>query len=228
MCRGCPRANLEVRTTRGGTMTELATRPIAAPVRNATLWRWGGGLALAHVIVLFAGFSQEVAVEHSTPLSQLMEKYGHADLTRVFTGGYVESLAYVLLVPALVVLAHLFTGRTEVGRLAARTFLGLGIAYVAATLAVGFAPGASAIYASQHGGDAHLVAAVNDIRNFAFVLQIAIALAMTLALGIAARAERLFVHWVGWGGIVLGSVGIAVTPLLHNATNMLQLIWWVG
>jgi len=133
-----------------------------------------------------------------------------------------------VLVPALVVLARLFSGRTDISQLAARSFLGLGLVYAAATLAVGLVPGAAALYAAQHGADAHLVAAINDIRNYGYVVQVAIALAMTLALGIAARAERIFVRWVGWGGIVLGAVGIAVTPLAHNETGMLQIIWWVG
>jgi hypothetical protein len=208
-------------------MTQLAS-PVEAPARTTTLWRWAGGLALAYVIVLFAGFTQEVSVEHGTPLSQLMEKYRGADLTRVFAGGYVESLSFMVLVPAVVVLAHLFSGRTEAGQLAARSFMGLGLVYAAATLAVGLVPGAAALYAAQHGGDAHLVAAINDIRNYGYVVQVAIALAMTLALGIAARAERIFTRWVGWGGIVLGAVGLAVTPLEHNVLGMLQLIWWVG
>jgi hypothetical protein len=209
-------------------MTQLVSPVEAAPVRTATLWRWGGGLALAHVIVLFAGFSQEVSVEHGTPLSQLMQKYQGADLTRVFAGGYVESMAFVVLVPALVVLARLFSGRTETGQLAARTFLGFGLVYAAATLAVGMVPGAAALYAAQHGADVRLVATVNDIRNYGFVLQVAISLAMTLALGVAARAERIFVRWVGWGGIALGAVGILATPFVHNGLSMLQLIWWVG
>ena len=209
-------------------MTQLVSPVEAAPARAATLWRWGGGLALAHVIVLFAGFSQEVAVEHGTPLSQLMEKYHGANLTRVFAGGYVESMAFVLLVPALVVLARLFSGRTEISQIAARTFLGLGLVYAAATLAVGMVPGAAAMYAAQHGADARLVATVNDIRNYGFVLQVAISLAMTLALGVAARAERILVRWVGWGGIALGGIGIVATPFFHNGLSMLQLIWWVG
>jgi hypothetical protein len=213
-------------------MTELATTPTHAetptdrPTR--TLWRVAGGLAIAHVVLLFAGFSQEVAVMHGTSLTELQDKYGSANMTRVFAGGYVEATSFLVLVPALVLLARLFGRRTEVGRLGAQTFLGLGIVYAASTLAVGFAPGAAAIYAAHHHVSIGAIAMVNDIRNYSFVLQVATSGAMMLALGIAALAERTFVKWVGWCGGVLGAIGILATPFVPNAVSMVWIIWLVG
>lgn len=212
-------------------MTQLATAPIET-VDEATTdpraWRWAGGLALAHVFLLFAGFSQEVAVTHSDSLAELQHSYGTANMTRVFAGGYVESMAFVVLIPALVLIARLFGRRTETGRVAAQTFLGLGVVYAAATLAVGFAPGAAAIYAAHHHVPIGAIAMVNDIRNYSYILQVAISLAMALALGVAALAERIHVRWVGWCGVVIGAVGIVATPFAHNAIGMVQLVWWVG
>jgi hypothetical protein len=69
---------------------------------------------------------------------------------------------------------------------------------------------------------------VNDIRNFSYYLQVAASLAMALALGVAALAERIHVRWIGWGGAVVGVVGIVATPLAQNATGMAELVWWVG
>lgn len=207
------------------TTPSTATAPEPA---SKSLWRWAGGLALAHVVLLFAGFSQEVTVDHSTSLSDLQKTYGGASLTRVYAGGYVEALAFVVLVPALVLLARLFGRRTESGRVAAHTFLGLGLVYSAATLAVGFAPGAAALYAAHHGVDVRAIAMVNDIRNYGYVLQVAISLAMTLALGVAAVRERVMVRWAGWCGVGVGAVGLVVTPFAHNAVGLVQTVWWVG
>jgi hypothetical protein len=142
--------------------------------------------------------------------------------------GYVEALAFLVLTPALVLLARLFGRRTELGRVAAQTFLGLGIAFVGSTLAVGFPPAAAALYAAHHGVDTGAIAMVNDIRNYAFYLGVAMTCAMMLALGVTALAERVFVRWVGWCGVVLGAVGIVVTPFAQNAVSMVWLVWFVG
>jgi hypothetical protein len=213
-------------------MTQLATTPTHAGTTSdrptRTLWRVAGGLVIAHVVLLFAGFSQEVAVTHGTSLTELQDKYGSAHMTRVFAGGYVEAMSFLVLVPALVLLARLFGRRTETGRIAAQSFLAIGVAYAAATLAIGFAPGAAAIYAAHHQVPIGTVAMVNDIRNFAFYLGVATSCAMMLALGIAALAEKALVKWVGWCGAVLGAVGIVVTPFAQNAVSMVWLVWLVG
>ena len=210
-------------------MTELATPTIAPPAsRTSTLWRVAGGLALAHVVMLFAGFSQEVVVEHATSLDTIMQKYGDADLNRVLTGGYIEAMSFIVLVVAVVLIGRLFGSVTEVAKIAGQAFVALGIVFAATTLAVGFAPGASAVYWSQHDGTAQLVGAINDIRNYGFVIQVAISLAMAGALACAALSRKIFAVWVGWFGLVLGTLGVAVAALVPNAMSMAQLIWWVG
>jgi hypothetical protein len=211
-------------------MTQLASPTPAAVTRAADPrpWRWAGAFVLAHVVIVFAAISQEVMVTHGTSAAQLQEKYGSADMARVFGGGYVEAFAFIVLVPALVLVARLFGRRTETGKVAAQTFLGLGLVYAAATLAVGFAPAASAIYAAHHGVPIGTVAAINDLRNYGFYLQVAVSLAMATALGIAALAEHLHVRWVGWGGVAAGVIGIVITPFAQNAASMLELVWWVG
>src|SRR5205814_327035 len=91
-----------------------------------------------------------------------------------------------------------------------------------------FAPGAAALYAAHHGVDAATIATVNDIRNYSFVLQVAMSAAMALALGIAAVADRVFTRWVGWVGIAFGILGLTFTPFVHNGMSMVWVIWWLG
>ncbi len=214
------------------------TQPVTTPAEadgpgtrayvSPTLWRLAGGFAIAHVVLLFAGLSQEILVEGGVSLPKLQEVYGSANLTRVFTGGYVEAMSFLLLTAAVVIIARVFGRRTEAGQVAAQTFLALGVVFIASTLAVGFAPGAAAMYGSQHGADIHAVAMVNDIRNYGYVLQVAIQGGMALALGIAALAEKLFVKWVGWAGAVLGAACVVAVPLANNVFGLVWLIWWVG
>jgi hypothetical protein len=212
-------------------MTQLSTTQQTRPATRdfgPAAWRVAGGLAIAHVVILFAAISQEVMVEQGTSVAVIQHKYGGASLTRVFGGGYVESLSILVLVPTLVFLAWAFSRRTAVGRWAAQTFLALGVTFVAATVAIGFAPGAAAMYWSQHGADPTTVAMVNDLRNYGYVLQVAVQAAMALALGIAALAEGFATKWVGWFGVALGVLGLAVTPFAPNTVPMVWLVWWIG
>lgn len=211
--------------------TTITTTPAPAVSDRAVpraVWRAAGGLGLAHVVLLFAGFSQEVAVEHGTAPATIMHTYGNATFDRVLAGGYVESMSFLVLLPAVVLLAWAFGRSTVVGRLAGQSFLALGVVYIASTLAVGMPAGAAALYGAQHGAEAHAVMAVNDIRNYSFYLQVATSCAMMLALGIAALAERVFVRWVGWAGCALGALGLVVTPFAHDEASLVFVIWWVG
>ncbi|MGA8247145.1 MAG: hypothetical protein WB797_09585 [Nocardioides sp.] len=206
------------------------TTPADVPVRTTTgtLWRVAGGLALAHVVMLFAAITQEVMVSHDTSPATLMDKYGSANLTRVFTGGYIEATSFVVLASAIVVVARIFRRGSEGAQVSAETFLALGVTLVAATLAVGFAPGAAAMYGAQHGADAHTVAVVNDIRNFGYQLQVMIQGGMAVALGLAAVLGRRLRRWAGWGGIGIGVATIIGTPFANNGLGLLWYLWWVG
>lgn len=217
-------------------MTQLAqhsapsfsdTERTAAP-HSRTLWRVAGGLALAHVVLLFAGISQEALLERGAGVVQVQKVYGQANLSRVFTGGYIEAVSILVLMAAVVLIARVFSRGVEAGQLAAQTFLALGVTFVAATLAVGFPAGAAAVYWSQHGAQPAAVSMVNDIRNYAFILQVATQAAMALALGIAAISQRILLKWVGWVGVAVGGIGIFLAPFAQNAASSLWLLWWLG
>jgi hypothetical protein len=214
-------------------MTQLATPQAtsAAPVARTDPrpWRWAGGLALAHIVVMLAAVSQEgVLLAHGDSVTKIQDTFAGASVGHTLGAGYVEATAFLILVPALVLIARLFGTRTELGRVASQTFLGLGIALVGSTLAIGFPPAAAAMYAAHHHVDPGTISMVNDLRNYGFVLQIALTAGMSLALGVAALAARIHTRWVGWGGVVFGSVGLVVTPFAHNAVSMAWMIWWVG
>ena len=212
-------------------MTTL-TAPVPARTRlpHHVVARWAGGFALAHVVVMLGAVAIEDAasLEHGTSPSKIQSTLAGLDLNKTLLAGYVESLAFFVLVPAIVLVARTFSRRTELGRLAAQAFAVLGTAFVASTLAVGFPPGAAALYAAHHGVSAGTLATVLDVRNYGFLLQVALSVGMVLAIGIAALAEQRHTRWIGWGGIAVGAVGLVATPFVHNAVSMAWMIWWVG
>jgi hypothetical protein len=198
---------------------------------DSVRWRWAGGFGIAYIIVVLGAFAVEgvgATVEHGTSPAKVAAVYGGLGTERVFLSSYLEAVAFIILVPALVMFARLFGRRTETSRVAAQTFLGLGIAYAASTLAIGFPPLTTAIYAAHHGIDPGTIATVNDLRNYGFVLQVALSMALVLALGVAALVERTMTKWVGIGGVVVGLLGVVLTPFAHNVMGSVQMVWWIG
>jgi hypothetical protein len=215
-------------------VTERVDTPIESPRISPTMWRVAGGLALAHVVVLFAGFSQEKSVLLTDGPHTVARVYGSGSLGRIFTGGYVESLSFLILLPALVFLARAFGRRDEGARWASQTALGAGVVFIANTLTVGLPAGAAAVYGAHHGlAGGGTLALVNDVRNFAFYVSLVTLGAAALCLGIAALRDGVMTRWVGWGGVVVGAL-LLLGPVGQrwadtiNATSMLWMLWWVG
>ncbi len=104
------------------------------------LWRAAGGFALAHVVLMLAGIALAESPLFQDGTKGIQEGYVEGNMARTMAGGMVETLAFVLLIPALVFLARAVGRRTEVGRWAAQTALMAGMGYVAVTMAVGFRP----------------------------------------------------------------------------------------
>ena len=207
-----------------------------APPRAAThspaLWRVAGGLAVAHVVLLFAGFSQERSSSLGDSAAAARHALAEGSLARSMLGGYVESFSFVLLLPVLVFLAHAVGTRTAVGRWASSTSLMAGVCYVAISLATGMPAGAAALYGGHHGGDLATAVMVTDIRNFAFYLSLLVLGLQALALGIAARSEGFSPRWTGIGGVVVGILlmaGVAGAGLgLHDFASLIWTVWWIG
>ena len=206
-------------------LTARRTEPGLTPAQH----RLGGGLMLASVALLFAGFSQEVSPVHGDSAEKVKAVFAGAHFDRVVAGGFVESLSFLVLIPGLVFLARAVGHRTGPARWAATSGLVAGITYVAVTLAAGMPAGAAALYAAQHGAGATTVAAVVDVRNYAFFLSVAITGAQAVAVGLSALADRTHTRWIGYGGVLAGVATIAAVGAgAPNAGSMIWLVWFVG
>lgn len=218
-------------------MTQTLDRPTADQQQRdipGALWRVAGVLVILHVVLMLAGVSQEKMVALTDSPDTIQKTYGSGSLARVFAGGYVELLGFLVMLPAIVFLARALGRRTESGRWAGQTALAAGITYVASTVAVGLPAGAAAVYGAHHDlADAGTLALVNDVRNFAFYLSIAVLGLHAVATGLSALADGVMRRWVGFVGIVVGTVMVLSLTVqkwfdLVNFSTLIWMVWWVG
>ncbi len=144
----------------------------------------------------------------------------------------LESVGFLLLVPALVFLARALGRRTEAGRWAAQSGLVCGAAYVAVTFAVGFPAGAVAMYGAQHGLDVDTAFALNNLRIFAYFLSLMLLAGSTLGIAFSALADGVHRRWVGGFGVVTGAGLLVSTPLsvvnLQDLGTLVWMVWFLG
>jgi hypothetical protein len=165
-------------------------------------------------------------------LAGITDAYVEGDMTRVFTGGVLESVGFLLMIPALVFLTRVLGRRTEAGAWAAQTGLLCGVAYVAVTFAVGFPAGAVAMYGAQHGLDLEAAFAFNNLRIFGYILSLALLGGSTLGFALAALADRLHPRWFGGFGIATGLLLLASPPLgglgQQDWGTLAFMVWFAG
>ncbi len=171
----------------------------------------GGAFGLAHVVVAIAGFALLGPADTTprAPVEDVLAFYTGADLMRVFTGGYVELLGYLLFVPFLVCLVqHLrrHEGGDGIGALAA---LGLGAVYLAAVIGNGFGAGAAAMWIGHHAEAPTGVVALNSLRSFGYAASLAAFGAFLVAVAISALIGRSLPKWLSVSGLVIGATLVA-------------------
>lgn len=197
-----------------------------------TSWRIAAGFALAHVVLMLLGLMMQGTPALDEGVEGIEKSYVQGDLSTILTGGYIEVLGFLCLVPPLVFLAGAVGRRTEAGRWAALTAVGFGIGYVAITLSSGFAPGAAALWGAQNGLDAEPALVVNDIRNFAYFISLALLGGHAIGLGVAAMSDGFSPRWVGWGGVAVGTLLLVAVPGaalgLQDYATLIWLVWWIG
>ena len=196
------------------------------------LWRLAAAFALAHVVLMVVGIMLQNTPSLREGLQGIESSYAQGDPAQIMAGGYVELLGFVCLVPALVFLARAVGRRTEGGRWAAQSAVAAGMAYVAITVATGLAAGAASLWGVQNGLDPSTALVVNDIRNFAYFLSLALLGAHATGLGIAAISDAWSARWTGWGGVLTGVVLLAAVPGaalgLQDYATLVWIVWWVG
>jgi len=196
------------------------------------LWQVAGTLALAHVVLIPICLALSMPALFTDGTDGIVRSYAEGDMTRTFIGGGMEAFAFLLLVPALVFLGRALGRHSEASAWAAQTGVICGLGYVAVTFAVGFPPGASAMYGVQHGLDVDVAFAINNMRIFGYFLSLLLLGGSTLGFAAAALADRVHPRWFGGFGLATGVTLLSAPALavanLHDWTTLVWVVWFVG
>jgi hypothetical protein len=196
------------------------------------LWLLAGGLLIAHIVMMFGGLAFERTPILGDSTQAQSAALVHSPMTQVFAGGYVETLSFLTLLVALIAFARLLRGRTEVSRLWASAISATGSCYVAITIACGFAAGAAATYDGHHGAPLPTVIAVNDVRNFAYFLSVAVLGLLVLCIALAVRTSARLPRWVARAGYIVAAFCMASVPAerhgVMDLANMVAIAWLIA
>lgn len=195
------------------------------------LWLTAGCLAIGYTVLTFVGvvfqYTLQLGQSHQEGVKQLVQ----TSLTRNYVGGYIEYLAVLVFFVGALLFARLLRGDTETTGWLSSCISGAAIAYVAVTIAAGFAGGAAALYNAHHGASLSTATAVNDIRNFSFFLASGLTGIFAIAVGAAGRVTGLFPRWVAYAGMAVGAFSILAIPGarsgLINAATLAWFVWVV-
>ena len=152
-------------------------------------------------------------------------------LGRAFTGMYLLTLGFLLLLPAMIFLSGALGRRSPLGSWAAQTATAAGTAYVVVIVGVGFSAGAAALWALHQELDLPSVLSLNNVRNFAYFVATPFMGLYSIAIGVAAISDRRLTRWVGWGGVIAGTSFLLAVPAAAIGIQYampLWLLWWLG
>lgn len=201
---------------------------MSAPIRRR-LWVVAGALLLGHVVLLFAGAAFTHSLQLGDDAPAATAALSVSSMPRNFVGGYLGLLAFLDFLVVAMLLASLLHRQGEASTWLSSCIAASATTYVAVTIATGFAAGAAALYDGHHGAPLAAVTAVNDIRNFGFVLSGAVVGVFALSIAGAVRITGDLPRWVSRSGIIVGVVSIAAVPGartgLSSASAMLSFLW---
>jgi hypothetical protein len=203
--------------------------PAAARRRS---WRIVGSLALAHIVLMLAGFTfQRVARLGDAP-STVLSVYRGSPAGAAGFGGAVSLLGFVAFLFAATLLAQLLRGRTDMTRWLAGLVSTAGATYVGITLGVAFAGSDAARYGAHRAWPATTVAAVGSLHWFGVFMATAILGVFTVTLAARLWVTGLLPRWVALGGFAAGAcclAAAAVPPedIVDDAT-LVWMVWFVA
>jgi hypothetical protein len=203
-----------------------------AALARRRLWLTAGWLAIAHVVLVFAGAALGHSLQLGDSASKATDALVESSLTRIYLGGYLSFLGFLVFLVVGLLLARLLRGEGEVSGWVSSCIAGSAVTCVAVTVASGFAAGAAALYDGHHGASLVTVTTVNDIRNLAFILTGGLVGLFVLSVAAAGRITGALPRWVSTSGVVLGVLSIAAVPGgrlgLTNVSTMLWFVWFVA
>jgi hypothetical protein len=193
------------------------------------MWRIAGVLCLIHVVLLFVGYSQQKAPNFGDSAAKIASTYAGVPAARMYAGGFIVTLAWLVLLSAVTLIARLLRGPGEASGWLSRLITAAGSTATSVTLAGAYAGAGAAYYAASHGAAPQIVAGLAYVSKFSDQLAMAAAGLCAVAVGGAGLASRALPRWAAWAGVAVGVIGLvsASSAALLNTGNLLWLAWLI-
>lgn len=206
--------------------------PIDPSAVRRRLWRIVGSLAVAHVVLMLAGFTFQRVSRLGDAPGTALAVYRGSSLGAAGLGSAVSLAGFIALLFVAPLLAQLLRGNTATTRWLSRVIAGTASVYVAITLAVGFAASAAARYGAHHALPAPDVVALNTLHWFSVFVATAILGVFLLTVAARLWATGQLPRWVAVLGLVAGvcCLAAAVNPpedVVDN-TTLVWMAWFVA
>jgi hypothetical protein len=173
------------------------------------LWRVAGVGCIAHVVLLFGGYSQMRSAGFGTDPASLVQTYRQAAPAKLYAGGILVTLAMLVLVATATLIGRLLRGSGEASGWFATLIPTVAAVAVTVTLAGSYVGAGGAYFAASHGYAADVVAALHEASKYAdFITMICFGV-LALSVGAAVLASGVLARWFGWLSLAVGIVGVA-------------------
>jgi len=205
---------------------------MSSPTATTRMWRVAGALSIAYVVLSFAAVAFIATPEIGSTPKAIASGLMTSSMTKGFAGGYIEFIASLVLLAALLLFARLLRGATEMSAWLSSCLAAIAVTVTAVGIVAGGAAGGAALYDGHHGASVTTVATINDIRNFGFFLAVALDGVVALCIAGSVQVTRLLPRWVAYTGYVVGTVSVVsvvgARNGAHNFANLLFFVWLVA
>ena len=193
------------------------------------LWRVAGGLCIAYVVLLLAGYSQQRSPVFGASAASIAGVYSRVPAGKMYAGAILVTAASLLLLAAFTLIGRLLRGSTGGADWASSLVLTAGTAAAAVTLVGSYAGAFAAYYAATHGFGVGTVAGLSMISKFSDLVAAGATGLCAVAIGAAGLATRRLPSWAAWISIVVGAVDIVsgTGPAQLNMGTLVGLAWMI-
>jgi hypothetical protein len=216
--------------------TDLLHSPTHArgddPREGRRTTRLGAGLGVAGIALIVGGFALIAATDATITSSreEIAAFYTGSSLSKLLTGGLLECLGFVLLLPFAAMLSDRVHGRGPAAQLLPTVARMAATVYVSICLVPGMAAGGAALWLAHHGTtDAAVLQALNTLRGFSYFLALLFFATFLVCVGVPAVATRALPRWASWSAIGIGVALGGTIPLadaeLPDMLGLLALLW---
>lgn len=190
-------------------------------------WRVMGGLAIAHVLIMFASFGLQKVAPLGASKSVVQADHVTTSGVVTYAGECLSVISFLLFLAAAVLLGRLLATDSVLGGWIGSLVVQTGGSYVVLTL-VAVAQLGTATYLGHHGVDVSTVSTLVTVHWFLVFAATAFLAVFTAVVGVGVLSTGALPRSVGWSGIGVGVLCLVVVPAgAVNGVTLLWVLWFV-